>query len=284
MAISHIIKRLLDLCEYCALHGAGKKWYQNAENISKKLARSDLVKDFCEGYFSRERVANTWNPSEYLFLPVEENEREQINNRYKKYLHHQVVSSEEAFDILKLANYHTDDHEHTVVRLPCVCRYTGYGSDPDLSCFGIAFTDEYTRKFPKYLGGTHRYVSTGEAVESLEMMISDNPIVHAVSALGVPYLGMLCNCDMSVCRPYYHRLRLGINSPFYKGHNAAQIDRQKCVNCGKCQEVCPFDVPYTCNDGTVVIDAELCYGCGVCVRNCPENAIHLLIAIRKTGY
>jgi NAD-dependent dihydropyrimidine dehydrogenase PreA subunit len=267
------------------MHGAGKKWYYNARNFSKELATSDLVRDFCEGYFSEDIVPSSWNPKEYLSRPIKDGETEKVKSYYLKYFHHQVITTEEAFQVIKLASTQTEDSERTVVRLPCICRYAGYGSDPDLACYGIAFTDEYTKRFPKYLGGGHQYVSPDEAIEHLEKMIAEKPIVHAIAALGVPYLGMLCNCDMKVCQPYMRRLRLGIDAPFHKGHFVAEIDEQKCVSCGTCESVCPFKVPTLPNDSSVaVIDNEACFGCGVCVQNCPEGAISLILASRKTGF
>ena len=273
------------MCEFCAMHGAGKKWYLNARNFSKELAESDFVHDFLEGYFSREIAPGSLKVEEYLSSPIEDGEIEKVNARYNKYLRHQVINTEEVLQVLKLASIQTEDHERTVVRFPCICRYADYGSDPDLACYGIAFTNEYTKRFPKYLGGGHQYVSTDEAVEHLENLISEQPIVHAVSALGVPYVGMICNCDMNVCRPYLHRVRLGIDAPFNKGHFAATIDNQKCVGCGTCVNVCPFKLPELPNDSSLAsIDGEACYGCGVCVRDCPEGAISLIPIERESGF
>jgi heterodisulfide reductase subunit A-like polyferredoxin len=81
---------------------------------------------------------------------------------------------------------------------------------------------------------------------------------------------------MPVCRPYLLRQRLGITSPFYKGHVRAHVDTQKCTGCGTCQEVCPFAVAKL-DSGTnfAEINAAACYGCGTCHRHCPENAITL---------
>lgn len=277
--------RWVIVCEYCAMHGAGKKWYFNARNFSKELAKSDFVRDFCEGYFSREITPGFWKAKEYLSSPIKDGEIEKVDSYYKRFLHHQVISTEEAIQVIRLASVQTEDHEQTVVRLPCICRYAEYGSDPDLACYGIAFTDEYTKRFPKYLEGGHQYVSPDEAVDHLEKLIGEQPIVHAISALGVPYLGMLCNCDMNVCHPYLHHLRLGIDSPFHKGHFTAEVDEQKCASCGTCESVCPFKVPILPKDSSVaVIDSEACYGCGVCIRNCPEGAISLIPASRKTGF
>lgn len=67
------------------------------------------------------------------------------------------------------------------------------------------------------------------------------------------------------------------------------IDQEKCIKCGKCKTVCPYDaishqirpclsacgVNAIKNDdrGRAVIDNELCVSCGQCMVNCPFGAI-----------
>jgi len=276
------------LCEYCVQHGSGKRWYQNARNYSKELAASEFVKEFCDSYFGydiKPRSVKIDTQSEITSDETFELERQKTDRWYKKYLHHQVVTTDEALSILKFASQQTGEHERAVVRIPCICRYQVYGSDEDLRCYGIAFTDEYTKHFPKYLGGGHDYVCAEEASQMLEVMIADEPIVHAISALGVPYLGLLCNCDMKVCQPYLRRLTFGIDSPFHKGHYAAKVDLQKCSGCGTCETVCHFKAASLLDDESrATINSESCFGCGVCIIHCPEGAINLVEAQRTTGF
>lgn len=67
------------------------------------------------------------------------------------------------------------------------------------------------------------------------------------------------------------------------------IDKEKCIKCGKCKAVCPYDaishqvrpcagacgVNAIKNDekGRAVIDNDLCVSCGQCMVNCPFGAI-----------
>jgi len=51
----------------------------------------------------------------------------------------------------------------------------------------------------------------------------------------------------------------------------AEIDQDKCIQCGKCQEVCRFEA---INNFTV--DPISCEGCGICVYVCPQKAIKMV--------
>lgn len=68
----------------------------------------------------------------------------------------------------------------------------------------------------------------------------------------------------------------------------AHIDKNKCVECGKCADVCPYsaitnfkrpcekackvDAIYMAKDGVATIDSEKCIACGACVYQCPFGA------------
>ena len=54
----------------------------------------------------------------------------------------------------------------------------------------------------------------------------------------------------------------------FKGLELAVIDDQKCIHCGRCQELCRFNAI-----NNYYIDPIHCEGCGVCVRFCPVEAI-----------
>lgn len=72
-------------------------------------------------------------------------------------------------------------------------------------------------------------------------------------------------------------------------HGKSVIDQEKCIKCGKCKSVCPYDaiahqvrpcsaacgVNAIKNDrlGRAVIDPEICVSCGMCMVGCPFGAI-----------
>lgn len=55
----------------------------------------------------------------------------------------------------------------------------------------------------------------------------------------------------------------------FKGGHKAIIDREKCTECGECQNLCRFDAI----SEDFVVDQIACEGCGVCVHFCPAEAI-----------
>lgn len=52
------------------------------------------------------------------------------------------------------------------------------------------------------------------------------------------------------------------------------VDKDKCVNCGKCWLYCPAGAVKK-EDGEIKIDYDYCKGCGLCARECPVNAIKM---------
>jgi coenzyme F420-reducing hydrogenase delta subunit/ferredoxin len=55
----------------------------------------------------------------------------------------------------------------------------------------------------------------------------------------------------------------------------AVYDTEKCVGCGKCVFICPYDAIEWSSIGTPEIDLEACMGCGACALVCPHQAIEL---------
>ncbi|SHK57451.1 4Fe-4S dicluster domain-containing protein [Paramaledivibacter caminithermalis] len=79
-----------------------------------------------------------------------------------------------------------------------------------------------------------------------------------------------------------------VDAIYYVGHKA-YINNNKCIECGRCKDVCPYnaisdvmrpcrkaceaDALYIDNDKKAVIDNEKCVQCGACVYKCPFGAI-----------
>ena len=60
---------------------------------------------------------------------------------------------------------------------------------------------------------------------------------------------------------------------YLKNVTTLSFDREKCIGCGKCTEVCPHGV-FDLSKGKVeVIQRDFCMECGACALNCPAGAI-----------
>ena len=51
------------------------------------------------------------------------------------------------------------------------------------------------------------------------------------------------------------------------------IDRDSCVGCGSCVDVCPAGALSIDEEQISVCNEDECISCGTCVQNCPVGAI-----------
>lgn len=62
---------------------------------------------------------------------------------------------------------------------------------------------------------------------------------------------------------------------YLEGVATIALDRERCVGCEMCVNVCPHQVFQVVNNKAQFIDREGCMECGACATNCPVEAIQV---------
>ena len=62
---------------------------------------------------------------------------------------------------------------------------------------------------------------------------------------------------------------------YLSGVTTLRLDREACVGCGLCAEVCPHAVFQVADDKACIVEPDACIECGACARNCPAKAIQV---------
>ncbi|MCR5796120.1 MAG: FAD-dependent oxidoreductase, partial [Solobacterium sp.] len=121
----------------------------------------------------------------------------------------------------------------------CTCRKQqmmrgeGSGQIPGDYCMGVGDMAEYC--VDKGMG---RYITYEEAIEHLEKCEREG-LVHQITNIdGEDKIVAICNCAAGVCNAL--RTSQLYNTPnMSRSAYRAHVDKEKCVACGKCVEVCP---------------------------------------------
>ena len=54
-----------------------------------------------------------------------------------------------------------------------------------------------------------------------------------------------------------------------------RLDRETCIGCGRCVEVCPHGVFVMEDRKCRIVARDACMECGACARNCPVDALYV---------
>lgn len=259
------------MCEFCTLHGEGKKWYENMANYSETMFRrvnsERRLRRFLAG-FRRSLEEGTaraekWQrrlPRLYRLLIAPR------LTRYLKKTHFgQIVPLEDAEGLLARVG--------SIIRLPCVCRRVTTGREQRY-CLAVGLDlSSVFREEPDF-----RDLERLPAAKAINMLrrLDTRGMTHSVWTFQTPFIGALCNCDQN-CMAYrfQHRLRLG--RAMWKGEYAAAIDEEACSGCRECLQRCYYGaIRFDRRQGRCRVVPQLCYGCGLCRPVCERSAIRLV--------
>ena len=122
----------------------------------------------------------------------------------------------------------------------CSCRRAqtvrgeGSGDIEDYWCMGVGEFAQYCAE----TGKDNKNITYEEAIEILQKA-EDNGYVHQITNIdGENKIFAICNCAPGVC--YALRTSQLYNTPnMSRSCYTAHVDKESCVACGKCVEVCP---------------------------------------------
>ncbi|MBP3683362.1 MAG: FAD-dependent oxidoreductase [Oscillospiraceae bacterium] len=144
-----------------------------------------------------------------------------------------------------------DKYEGKYAASPCSCRKSrltfdeGCADDPEGWCVAVGDMADYVVETGK--GG--RYITKEEALEIFRQG-EENGFVHQITNIdGADKIFAICNCNINVC--YALRTSQLFNTPnLSRSAYVARVEKDDCVACGKCVEVCPA--------GAVKLGQKLC--------------------------
>ncbi|SEI70053.1 NADPH-dependent glutamate synthase beta chain [Lachnospiraceae bacterium A10] len=133
-----------------------------------------------------------------------------------------------------------EKYEGKYAASPCSCRRSrktygeGCADVEDDWCIAVGDMADYVVETNK--GG--RYITKEEALEIFKKG-EENGFVHQITNIdGENKIFAICNCNVNVC--YALRTSQLFNTPnLSRSAYVAHVDKQNCVACGRCVEVCP---------------------------------------------
>lgn len=267
------------MCEFCAKHGDGGKWYLQAKNYSEDLAADVRRQRRTASWLEHAEVglAETAALMDDIFAKLPQPMRAMaasvITARQKVNHFGQVVPIEDIERILGMMN--------SIVRLPCLCRRALLGRDVNY-CIGISMsptgglaTELVDQSFwgGPDTGGMER-LEIDDAVSFVRDLDAGGAI-HTVWTFQTPYIAAICNCDREDCLAMRSTVTHGIKTMF-KAEYVATVDPDICSGCRQCLRFCQFGaLGFSLADKKASVDQRKCFGCGLCRVECKQGAISL---------
>lgn len=277
------------MCDLCMKHGAGGKWYLNAEHYADEIARKYNLREFLmEQYLNFEQMSvrkihgfNAVGLGYRLKMPII---GRIIKHTAEKMLHStrpptnpfraeghigQVVPLEDAIAILETCA------AEPIIEKNCMCRYMTRG-EKEACCINFGVMSEIIDKLPRFIPEKEKYHLTRD--EAIVRFKEHNAkgYIGTIWFGPFPYINNLCSCESPECAGIRPRFDFGIKS-IYKAEYVIQVDHDACKECGACVRRCQFEALEIDDEkGVLKLDVDKCYGCGVCRHVCTSDALKLV--------
>ena len=99
------------------------------------------------------------------------------------------------------------------------------------------------------------------------------------SSISAAFISMLSNvvavdCDVDASNLHLVFSPVWENKYSFISGSYAVVNKELCVKCGRCSQICSFDAIQIANDFPVINEIS-CDGCQLCARECPVSAIKM---------
>ncbi|NHI91205.1 MAG: 4Fe-4S dicluster domain-containing protein [Candidatus Lokiarchaeota archaeon] len=158
----------------------------------------------------------------------------------------------------------------------CYCRKKHHNCDnPIYTCIGLGVPPGQTLYTIDSKKEFFKEVSKEEIIQLLNDC-DDRGLVHQLIYFPDPnFYYVICNCCTCCCETLNNYKKF-LSPEIIKSDFIEITDNKKCINCGTCINICPFDARKYDSNNKLVVNRERCFGCGICIRKCPESAIKLI--------
>jgi ferredoxin len=277
------------VCDYCMKHGAGGKWYLNAEHYTNEVAEKYNLREFLLEQYTNFEQMSVRKVGGFSGVGLGYTLRIPIIGRIVKafaerLLHSQkpptnpfrpeghigqVVPLEDAEEILRRCA------AEPIIEKNCMCRYMTRGYK-EACCINFGVMSEIIDKLPRFIPEKEKYHLSREEAIARFREHNRKGYIGTIWFGPFPYINNLCSCENPECAGLRPRLDFGIMS-IYKAEYVIDLDPKACVACEQCVSRCPFGaLRIDRSAGRVVVDPERCYGCGVCRHVCAPGALFLV--------
>jgi ferredoxin len=269
-------------------HGAGGRWYLNAEHYSNNIAEKYDLRDFLMEQYRNFEQISVRKVHGFSAVGLGYKLRMPLIGRIVKYtaermLHStrpptnpfraeghigQVVPLEDAIAILEQCA------AEPLIEKNCMCRYMSRGIK-EACCINFGVMSEIVGKLPRFIPEKDRFFLT--RTQAVERFTAHNKkgYIGTIWFGPFPYINNLCSCANPECAGIRPRFEYGIKS-IYKAEYIVDYFPEKCTGCGACESRCQFGA-LTLDRAAkkAAVDRTKCYGCGVCRHACKSGALYL---------